>query len=114
MFVATSAQAIAKGSSAQECYQAALEEAERSSAASPVIDAHSEAAERPPADFQKHQGWMFIALQNAFYQLLHARNLAEGVIDTVKRGGDTDTNAAIAGALGRGSWPSRHSATVGQ
>jgi ADP-ribosyl-[dinitrogen reductase] hydrolase len=33
------------------------------------------------------------------WQLLHAPSLEEGVVDTVMRGGDTDTNAAIAGAL---------------
>ena len=40
-----------------------------------------------------------IALQNAFHELLHAPSLEEGVVATVRRGGDTDTNAAIAGAL---------------
>jgi ADP-ribosylglycohydrolase len=44
-------------------------------------------------------GWVLIALQNAFWQLLHAATLEEGVIDTISRGGDTDTTAAIAGAL---------------
>lgn len=38
-------------------------------------------------------------LRNALWQLLHARNLEDGLIDTVRRGGDTDTNAAICGAL---------------
>ena len=42
---------------------------------------------------------MLIALQNAFHALLHAPSLEEGVVATVRRGGDTDTNAAIAGAL---------------
>ncbi|MGQ9921576.1 MAG: ADP-ribosylglycohydrolase family protein [Desulfobacca sp.] len=36
---------------------------------------------------------------NALWQLRHAANLEEGVVDTVSRGGDTDTNAAICGAL---------------
>jgi ADP-ribosylglycohydrolase len=45
------------------------------------------------------QGWVLIAFQNALWQLLHAPTLKEGVVDTVMRGGDTDTNAAIAGAL---------------
>lgn len=44
-------------------------------------------------------GWVLIAWQNALWQLLHAPNLEEGVVDTVGRGGDTDTNAAICGAL---------------
>jgi len=42
---------------------------------------------------------VIIAFQNALWQLLHAKSLEEGVVDTVMRGGDTDTNAAIAGAL---------------
>ena len=41
---------------------------------------------------------MTVALQNAFYQLRHAPPEA-ALVDTVRRGGDTDTNAAIAGAL---------------
>ncbi len=52
-----------------------------------------------PADYQTHQGWVVIALHNAFWQLRHAASFEAGVVDTVRRGGDTDTNAAIAGAL---------------
>ena len=44
-------------------------------------------------------GWVLVALQNAFHELLHAASVEEGVVRTVRRGGDTDTNAAIAGAL---------------
>ena len=55
---------------------------------------------------------MLTAFQNALFQLLHAESLEAGVIDTVMRGGDTDTNAAICGALlgavyGREAVPSR-------
>lgn len=53
----------------------------------------------PPADFMGRQGWVLVALQNAFYQLLHANGIETGVSDTVMRGGDTDTNGAVAGAL---------------
>jgi ADP-ribosylglycohydrolase len=52
-----------------------------------------------PVDFMRKQGWVLIAFQNALYQLTHAIGLEQGVVDTVMRGGDTDTNAAIAGAL---------------
>jgi|GEM_PF-35686 len=99
VFVAAIATAIATGCSAEACYQAALDEARRSSAAAPVAEALREAAERPPEDYQTQQGWVLIALQNAFYQLLHAPTLEDGVVRTVMAGGDTDTNAAIAGAL---------------
>ncbi len=54
---------------------------------------------RPPSDYIHQQGWVLIAFQNALWQLLHAPSLKEGVVNTVMRGGDTDTNAAIAGAL---------------
>jgi ADP-ribosylglycohydrolase len=57
------------------------------------------AADAPPADYVTNMGWVLIGFGNAFWQLLHAPNLEEGVVDTVRRGGDTDTNAAIAGAL---------------
>lgn len=57
------------------------------------------AADEPPRDFVHQQGWVLIAFQNALWQLLHAPSLEEGVVGTVMRGGDTDTNAAIAGAL---------------
>lgn len=57
------------------------------------------AAKDPPGDFTHQQGWVLIAFHNALWQLLHAPTLEEGVVDTVMRGGDTDTNAAICGAL---------------
>src|SRR5204862_3060046 len=51
-----------------------------------------------PTDFFTHQGWVLVALQNAFWCLQHLE-LEEALVQTVGRGGDTDTNAAIAGAL---------------
>ena len=45
------------------------------------------------------KGWVLVALHNAYWQMLHARNFEEAIVDTVMRGGDTDTNAAICGAL---------------
>lgn len=53
----------------------------------------------PPEDYLHHQGWVRIAFGNAFHQLTSGRTLEEALVDTVARGGDTDTNAAIAGAL---------------
>jgi hypothetical protein len=40
-----------------------------------------------------------IAFQNAFFRLLHSSTLECGIVESVRAGGDTDTNAAIAGAL---------------
>jgi ADP-ribosylglycohydrolase len=47
----------------------------------------------------EHQGFVLVTLGNAFYELVHARSFEEGVVATVRRGGDSDTNAAVAGAL---------------
>lgn len=58
-----------------------------------------DAAFMAPSDYLDKQGWVLIAFQNALWQLLHASTLEEALIDTVGRGGDTDTNAAICGAL---------------
>jgi len=69
-----------------------------------------------PPDFFTHQGWALIALQNAFWCLQHL-DFEEALVQTVGRGGDTDTNAAIAGALlgsffGRDAIPARWILTV--
>src|SRR5207248_6989095 len=76
----------------------------------PVLSTLQKAAMLPPADYEHQQGWVLIALQNAFHQLLNAPGPIEAVIRTVRAGGDTDTNAAICGALvgavyGREAWP---------
>jgi len=59
-----------------------------------------EAIERgnPPMDFMARMGWVLVALQNAFFHLSQS-DFEEALIDTVAQGGDTDTNAAICGAL---------------
>jgi ADP-ribosyl-[dinitrogen reductase] hydrolase len=44
-------------------------------------------------------GYVGVALQNAFYELLHGTSFEKSMIDIMKRGGDTDTTGCIAGAL---------------
>jgi ADP-ribosylglycohydrolase len=61
-----------------------------------VID---QAAGEMPRDFLRSQGWVLIAFQNALFHLLHTTSLEDAIIKTVMQGGDTDTNAAICGAL---------------
>jgi ADP-ribosylglycohydrolase/fructose-1,6-bisphosphatase/inositol monophosphatase family enzyme len=56
------------------------------------------AAGRPPEQFEKNSGWVLIALQNAFFHLARSQ-FEDALVQTVSRGGDTDTNGAIAGAL---------------
>lgn len=53
----------------------------------------------PVADAGSGQGWVLVALGNAIHRLLTGQGMAEAAIETVRMGGDTDTNAAIAGAL---------------
>lgn len=55
--------------------------------------------ESAPADLMHEQGWVLLALGNAFHRLWSGQALAAAVVETVAGGGDTDTNAAICGAL---------------
>lgn len=111
-FVVAIAGAIRDGLSPRQTYELALQRASASGESLSVRDRLIAASTSPPSEFLSKEGWVLVALQNAFYQLLHAPTLEAGVIDTVMRGGDTDTNAAIAGALlgavhGREAVPAR-------
>jgi ADP-ribosylglycohydrolase/fructose-1,6-bisphosphatase/inositol monophosphatase family enzyme len=97
-FVVAVARAI-RGEGAAAAYDAALGWSSRKGAPAGVVEALRRAADAAPVCDAENQGWVLIALQNAFFELLHAASLEEGVVRTVRRGGDTDTNAAIAGAL---------------
>ena len=105
-FTVAVAHAIRTGAGPREVHAVAF--AHASGAAQDIIGA---AATAPPERCDgAHKGWVLIALRNAFYELLHAPTLEAGIVQTVHRGGDTDTNACIAGALlgavhGRGAVP---------
>jgi ADP-ribosylglycohydrolase len=110
------AAAVATGD-CEEAYAAAVEVAAHEGVQADVRRAVADARERPPADYVSQQGWVLIALQNALFQLLHAASFEEGVVDTISRGGDTDTTAGIAGALlgaalGRDAIPARWRRTL--
>jgi ADP-ribosyl-[dinitrogen reductase] hydrolase len=51
-----------------------------------------------PQDFFTRMGWVLVALQNAFHHL-RSSGFEEALVATVNAGGDTDTNAAVCGAL---------------
>ena len=83
-----------------------------SGAGGPVHKTLTRARTEAPTDYSHQQGWGLLALQNAFFHLTHAESLESGLVDTAARGGDADTNGAIAGALlgavhGRDALPSR-------
>ncbi len=98
-FVVAVAHAVRTGQGPESTWEAAAEWAKDARAAGLVREALTAARTEPPVCDGGSEGWVRIALQNAFHELLHAPSLEEGVVATVRRGGDTDTNAAIAGAL---------------
>jgi ADP-ribosyl-[dinitrogen reductase] hydrolase len=97
-FCVALAHAVRTGEGAAGAHAAALAWARGAGADADVI-ATLEGARVPPADFQRQSGWVRTALQNAFHRALVAPSLEDGIVETVMAGGDTDTNAAIAGAL---------------
>ena len=52
-----------------------------------------------PGDHASRLDRVLVALQNAFYQLHHARSFEAALIATASAGGDTDSHGAVAGAL---------------
>lgn len=98
VFVVAVAHAVRHGGSPRDVYEHAVDWAASECREKPVVDALRRARREPPAH-APHAGWVLVALQNAFYHLVHSSSLEETVVETVAAGGDTDTNAAIAGAL---------------
>jgi len=99
LFALTLAHAIALGPSPEAVHAFALALADDLDLDDVVCGALEDSRQGPPADFMHQMGWLRLALQNAFHQLLSGRSLEDALSDTVGRGGDTDTNACIAGAL---------------
>ena len=99
LFAAAVARAVRTETPARGLYHRIIKHAENLGVDHALYEAVKGAAQAPPADYVRQQGWVLIALRNALWQLLHAPSLEEAVVDTVRRGGDTDTNAAICGAL---------------
>lgn len=95
VFARAISHAIATGCSAADLYRQMCEW----SRGSLVEEILLQAEQGPPEDYISQQGWVRIAFGNAVWQLLRAESLEEALVDTVMQGGDTDTNAAICGAL---------------
>jgi len=99
LFTMAIAHAIRQGCDGRDLYEQIVAWAEDVTVDGSLREAVRGAGESPPADYVHQQGWVLTAFRNALWQLLHAPNLEDAVVDTVMRGGDTDTNAAICGAL---------------
>src|SRR5207247_5794568 len=98
-FVVAVAHAIARGEGPEAAYRAGLAWAQRGGEQVAVADVLARAATNPPVLDDDPIGSALKAVQNAFFELLHDRDVESGVDATVRRGGDTASNAAITGAL---------------
>ena len=100
LFAMAIAHAVRKGPAPDLLYESILGWANDMEVDPILLESIMKADNQPwIAKSSSKQGWVLVALQNALWQLLHAPDIEEGVVDTVSRGGDTDTNAAICGAL---------------
>ncbi|NTJ44993.1 ADP-ribosylglycohydrolase family protein [Agrobacterium larrymoorei] len=99
LFAKALAYAITNNPTPSEIYRAVLAWSQDINAETKLVNAIQKAQSYPPENFERNQGWILIAFQNAFYQLLNCGSLEHGVVDTISYGGDTDTNGAIVGAL---------------
>lgn len=110
VFAMAIADSVANATPPSELHQKMRKWAADLKADSELAKAIDEAAETPPKDFLKSQGWVLIALQNAIFRMLHEEDPQKAISQTILSGGDTDTNAAICGALlgaihGRSAFP---------
>ncbi|MDH4038704.1 MAG: ADP-ribosylglycohydrolase family protein [Candidatus Krumholzibacteria bacterium] len=99
LFATAISDAVQTGAPQEDIYARVLERAHAAGVNENLLRAVTDAAKEPPADYLHKQGWVMIAIQNAFWHLLKTHSLEEAIVETVMRGGDTDTNAAICGAL---------------
>jgi ADP-ribosylglycohydrolase len=99
LFALAIAHAIRTGCSARELYDQIVKWAAERNVPEALLTTITAAATTRPKSYVELQGWVLIAFHNALWQLLHAESFRAGVQDTVMQGGDTDTNAAICGAL---------------
>jgi len=100
VFSSTISYAIRHHAAPRTAYEKAMELAEQPHISSEIVAWLRQADEGlPVVNFSRKMGWVRIAFGNAFYRLLHSESLEDAVVETVRCGGDTDTNAAICGAL---------------
>lgn len=115
-FAAAIAAGIA-GADAAGMWAAAFAHAGDDAGGAEIRQTLREARDAPPPDFTRKAGWVLIAFGNAFHRLWQETPFEQALVETVMSGGDTDTNAAICGALlgaarGRSAIPPRWSGQV--
>ncbi|MGV3620739.1 MAG: ADP-ribosylglycohydrolase family protein [Archangium sp.] len=97
VFVTTIADAVTSTLSGPELFERAMEFA--GTHAPLVVSTLERARIELPTSDGDDQGWVRIALQHAFFHLLHASDFESALMATVLKGGDSDTNGCITGAL---------------
>ncbi len=112
LYVLAIALAVRTGAGPREVYREVERWADEIGVDDSLRRAIAAAAEGPPEVEPGKEGWVLVAFGNALWRLLDAPTLEEGVVETIGMGGDTDTNAAICGALlgavhGRSAIPER-------
>ncbi|WP_233080901.1 ADP-ribosylglycohydrolase family protein [Rheinheimera soli] len=85
--------------SADELYQLIKDWASQLKVDKRIIRVIDQALFMPPTDFELSDTPVLVCFQNAIWQLLYAQDYLDAMFDTIKRGGDTANNAAVAGAL---------------
>lgn len=85
--------------SADELYQLIKDWASQLKVDKRIIRAIDQALFVPPAQFEQSETAVLVSFQNAIWQLLYAQDYMDGMLDTIKRGGDSANHAAVAGAL---------------
>ena len=99
LYATAIAEAVREGPAPKTLHERMAARAEQWNVDQAIRERIEEAQTRRPPEYSQQMGWVLTAFQNALYELLHAPTLEEGIIATVGCGGDTDTNAAICGAL---------------
>ena len=91
--------AIKTGAGGAELYQNISRWARHMKVDEALSDVIIAAENHKPSDYVKQMGWVLIAFQSTLWHLLHTNSFEEALVETIGCGGDTDTNAAICGAL---------------
>lgn len=100
LYASAISRAVRTGCGAAGLYEFIRNRADAMGADETLSNAIRAAESAPPASYgPPTAGWVLVAFQNALWQLLHADSVEDALADTISRGGDTDTNAAICGAL---------------
>ena len=100
LFAGVLSHIVKTGGNPFQVYEYLVASSDRLAVCRDVRNVVARSAVGPPRDYVAKQGWVLIAFGNAIYQLLHAPSVEEATVDTVMRGGDTDTNVWRVGWCG--------------